>query len=87
MGAKRGRQVAIDGLRVPPLPAGFGYLWSWFLELHVRRGAGAMGAAPLTWPDLSAWARCTGRAPRPWEFDVLTAIDRAYLTVSNEASQ
>jgi len=41
-----------------------------------------MGAAPITWPDLDAWARRTRRDPAAWEFDVLARMDNEFFTAT-----
>ena len=83
--AKRGLQPAIDALRAPPLPAHFAYLWEWFLQLHRRRGSGAMGPSRITWGDLDAWARRMGHDPTPWDFDVLAALDDVFFRAADAA--
>lgn len=76
--AKRGNAVAQQELKA--LARGpLGYVWDWFLELHQRRGVGAMGPAPITWPDLDAWCRRTGRNPAAWELDVIAVLDNAFF--------
>lgn len=75
------RPPELDG---PDLPPEGEYLWGWFLGLAGRRGTGAMGPAALTYPDLDAWARLTGRRPAPWEIRVLCRLDDAWLSQQAE---
>jgi len=77
-----GSVAAAEKLRGVGGPGSLGYLWDWFLELHARRGSGPMGAAPITWPDLDAWARRTRRDPAAWEFDVLARLDNEFFTAT-----
>lgn len=42
------------------------------------------GPARITWPDLDAWARLTGRNPTPWEFRVLASLDDAFFAAVAE---
>lgn len=73
--AKRGNKRARETLEGPgPFPAGLEYLWRWARELHPARGFGAHGPNPVTWPDLDAWARRTGRDPDPDEARALLEI-------------
>ncbi len=81
--AKSGSVSAKAALREPKVPARFTYLWSWFLELHARRGAGMHGPASLTWPDMDAWARLTQRTPNAWEWRVIAALDDAFFRAVN----
>lgn len=72
-------------LRSETRPGALAYLWLWFLELHSHRGAGAMGPAPITWPDLDAWARRTRRDPLPWEIDMLSRLDDVFFLAASPA--
>jgi len=77
-----------DELYGPPLSPAAAYLWGWWIELHEARGAGGMGIAAITYPDIDAWGRLRGITLVPWECAVLTAIDRAYRnTASKEREQ
>lgn len=71
-------------LEGPDLPLEGERLWGWFLELAGRRGVGAMGPAPLTYPDLDAWARLTRREPAPWEIWLLGRLDDTWLASVTE---
>ena len=71
----------------PAVPERFRYLWSWFLELHNRRGSGVNGPASLSWPDFDAWARRTGRAPSAWELAVIAAMDDAFFASAADVAK
>lgn len=62
----------------PGRPSGFLYLWEMFLEVGRSRGASMVGLNPISYPDIDAWARLTGRAPDALEVDALFAIDAAW---------
>lgn len=57
------------------MPAEVAYLWEWFMELERVRCYNEVGPQPLTYSELDAWARMTGRAPSPAEVDALLALD------------
>ena len=76
--ANRGSVNAIAALTPPPFPLGCTHLFNWWAELHNARGEGMNGIAPITYRDLDAWARVTGRAPEPFEFDLLLTMDATY---------
>lgn len=77
--ARMGSAAAKAELAKDTTPGPLGYLWSLFLELHGRRGIGALGPSPITWPDLDAWTRLTRRVLAPWEFDVLARLDNEFF--------
>ncbi len=62
----------IDG---PPVPGALAYLLGWFDEVFGRSGVNEHGVAPLTYATLDAWARLTGRKPKPHEVDALLRLD------------
>lgn len=49
--------------------------------------SGAMGAAPLTAVELTAWQQGTGADLQPWEFSVLLEMSRAYLAARQEGAK
>lgn len=76
------RPAALDG---PPVPFQLAHLLEWFGELNAGRTDIRVGANPLTWEGMDAWARLTGRDLRPWEVGLLRALDRTYLLAMKEA--
>ncbi|HEY0838178.1 MAG TPA: hypothetical protein VGE72_29995 [Azospirillum sp.] len=71
-------QAMLDRLEAPP-PYGSEHLWRWFLDLHGRRGSNGYGPNPLDFREIQAWAAVAGLRPAPWEIEVITALDDAYL--------
>lgn len=67
----------------PECPPALEYLWGWFLDIGSTRGGG-YGPAPITYPDIDAWARLTGNDPTPWEVRMLRRIDNAYMAFQAE---
>jgi hypothetical protein len=55
------------------------HLWHSFLELHQARGGNGFGPNALSFSEIEAWQRLTGRCLTPWELNVMLALDRAYL--------
>lgn len=72
-------------LVTPPAPAGAAHLLAWFADLAAGRGVGYMAPLPLSYSEMEAWARLTGRTLTPWEVLVLRRLDNAYLATWNEA--
>ena len=63
-----------------PCPESLTYLWNWWAGLAARRGGG-FGPRPISWQDLEAWARLTGIALSPFELEVLSDLEQAYLRI------
>lgn len=75
--ATTGRRPAeLDG---PPVPPQVTHILEWFFELSSARTGNGFGPNPLTWTDFDAWARLMNRVVRPWEIEMLRALDRCYL--------
>ena len=55
------------------------HIWEWFLELHSQRTAGGFAQNPISFVDIEAWARLTGRIARSWEVKALVGIDQLFL--------
>ena len=75
-GRTDGPEIPYAGLRV----------WGLFLRLNEQRGAG-FGPCPITYADMLAFARISGEAIRPWEAEVIRALDREFLAVVNKTER
>lgn len=42
---------------------------------------GGMGPGPITFQDIAAWAKLTGRHPTPWEVSVIRQLDGLWLSI------
>lgn len=72
-----GRRVAPE---TPDLPFPLVHLWQWFVtELAPRRSSSGFGPNPLSYGDVEAWARFTGRTPTPMEVRVLLRLDDCFM--------
>ena len=71
------RRAAIEAeLTMPKFPAALAYLWVAFDRLSSRRGSTGFGPAPISWPEIDAFARLSGIRLAPWEVEILEALDR-----------
>ena len=61
------RPAQLDG---PECPAGFEYLYEYFVDLCGERGAGMIGIEPLRCCDIDAWMRLTHRDLGFFEIEV-----------------
>lgn len=74
----------VPDLHREPDPPELAYLVEWFRELASgRRSEGIAGEAPLSWPDIDAWLRLTGRRCTPLELRVIKLLDTLYLRVTH----
>jgi hypothetical protein len=62
----------------PLCPPAAMHLTAWWSDVAGTRQNG-MGANPITWQELEAWARLTRRRVAPWEAEAIIAGDRAFL--------
>lgn len=69
-------QQELDG---PPLPEGFEYLWWHYCELHAVRSYSQVSPNAISYVEMEAWARVTGRRLAEWEFGMLRTMDMAWL--------
>jgi hypothetical protein len=84
--AQQGSAAAMIELdEQPDLPYHLTYLWGWFGELAGRRQSNGMDVSPIAWREIEAWARLTGRDPKPWEVQALVKLDDLLLNDHHEA--
>lgn len=77
--AKRGSVRAAERLAGPPVPDALEYILEWATELASGRRVDMNGPVQLSWMDLDAWARVTGRHVEPHEAQALMLIDSVRL--------
>lgn len=73
--AARGNASAIKLLHGPECPEPLEYLLAWSRELSRSRTVGFHGVNGLTYQDIDAWARFSGRTPSPMEVEALFVLD------------
>lgn len=66
-------------LKGPELPEAAAHVWGWFIELCASRQHGAYAVQSLTYAEIEAWSRLTGRALRPFEVAWLRTLDALWL--------
>lgn len=84
---ERRRKKLEAELDLPHLPAPLVYLWNLYARLSARRSAGGFGPSRLSWQDIDAFQRVTGRKFNSWEVEVVEALDDIEVTAMNEASK
>ena len=67
----------------PEVPWAGRRVWSLFLRLNESRSAGGFGPSPITYEAMDAFSAITGEPLRPWEIDIIRALDREWLRIIN----
>lgn len=57
------------------------YVGGWFGELSGARSSNGFGVNPVSYAEIDAWARLTGRHPSFLEVSALRRLDAAYLSI------
>jgi hypothetical protein len=65
-------------------PDGLEYLWRWYQELEGSRPFANGAMLPIPASEYMAWQQIAGVRLRPWEVNVLRALDAGCLKVALE---
>lgn len=76
------RMAQLDA--VAECPARLDYVFVWFCELSASRGGSGFGFNPLSFSEIDAWCRRTGRDPDAFETRCLFALDAHWLSEQAE---
>ncbi|MCO5131213.1 MAG: hypothetical protein M9932_11680 [Xanthobacteraceae bacterium] len=68
-----------DGPEIPPAGR---RVWGIFLALNAGRCGGMNGPNPISAVEMEAWSRLHREPIRPFELDILHALDRAMLSAA-----
>lgn len=61
------------------------YLWDWYWEISDRLKRVSEGVAlPIAWSEFISWQNATRHIVMPFEFDILSAMDDAFVAGTNE---
>lgn len=66
----------------PQIPPAGLRVWGIFLDLHATRGSNGFGANPIAYADIEAWSRLRREPVRPFELDMIRALDATWLEVA-----
>lgn len=75
--ANRGRSA--DSPDAPEIPYAGHRVWGIFLRLHESRGGGGFGPSPISYEAMEAFSALAGEVLRPWEIEIIRALDREWL--------
>ena len=68
--------------REPPFPMHDAYLFQIFHDLNAARSHNGFSYNPVSYLELDAYQRLTGRVLTPWVVRMLMQMDRIFLTAS-----
>lgn len=71
----------------PEVPWSGTRIWGLFLRLHEGRGGGDFGPAPISYKAMEAFSAITGEPLRPWEVEIIRALDREWMKATAAASK
>lgn len=60
-------------------------LWGIFLALNAGRAAGMNGTNPISAVEMETWSRLHREPIRPFELDIIKALDRGMLGAAKAA--
>lgn len=78
-GLRQRTGIAPPELIAPPCPPAMADVWNAFLELDRTRGSNGWGPNPISYGEIDAWARLTGRAPSAHDVRLYAELDRLVL--------
>ena len=66
----------------PEIPWAGRRIWSVFLALDGARGSNGWGPNPIKFGDIETWSRLMREPVRPFEVEIIRALDDAYMKSS-----
>lgn len=71
-------------LRLPDFPEPVRYLWDKFHTIRAQTTGNGFGPGPIGWGALDSFVRLSGVRLAPWEVEIITALDQAWLRIQYE---
>ena len=63
----------------PEMPMAGQRVWGIFLALASNRSSNGFGASPISFSEVEAWSRMHREPVRPFELDIIRALDATHL--------
>jgi hypothetical protein len=78
--ASKQQRLEIEArLDLPPMPEEFTFAWGSFVDLQSTRGSNGFSSNPITYLEIEAYIRLSGRVLLPHEIRAIKVIDTAFL--------
>lgn len=84
--AARSGKPPPDELDGPDCPECAAHVWGWFCEVARRRTNSGFGLNPVSYGELTDWARLTCTRPSAMEVEWIMALDDAQAAATAERS-
>ena len=74
-------------LNIPSMPEEFTFAWGSFFDLQATRGSNGFSPNPLTYLEIEAYIRLSGRVLLPYEIRAIKVIDSAFLNAQADLAK
>lgn len=74
-------------LQIPDFPEEYTHAWEAYRDLAAQRGSNGFGPSPISYSEMEAYCRLTGRVLYSYEVEGITIIDGAYLLAQSNAAK
>lgn len=71
-------------LYLPDFPEEYTFAWSSFFDLNNCRGSNGFGVNPISFSEIEAYTRLTGKVLLPYEINAINIIDSCFLKAQND---
>jgi len=79
--------TATEHADAPEVPWAGRRVWAIFLELCATRTVGGFAPNPISFTEIEAWSRLKREPIRPFELDILQALDATFLKAARVMSE
>ncbi len=74
-------------LTLPDFPEEYTFAWEAFLDLNSCRGSNGFGLNAISFTEIDAYCRLTGKVLLPYEINGINTIDSCFLKAQNDLSK
>ena len=74
-------------LEIPPIPEEYEYAWGCFNDLQATRSSNGFSSNPISFLEMDAYIRLSGRVLLPHEVRAIKLIDSAFLSAQEQLSR
>ncbi len=71
-------------LSLPDFPEEYTFAWQSFFDLNSCRSSNGFGANAISYSEIDAYARLTGKVLLPYEISGIVTIDNCFLKAQND---